>query len=173
MRGQISSSAGAFGVINSYVPPERLGADRWAALVAARARGAGAMCVVDAGTALTIDALDAHGVFRGGVILPGVALQRAALAHGTESVGAAAMAFGGCLAHDTAAAVAGGTLYGLAGAVDRVLDEQAQQLGEPATVLVTGGDGPRLLPLLRHAAEPVPDLVLHGVARLSDMAVTA
>lgn len=170
---RIQATASALGVTSHYQQPERLGADRWAALIAARGRCAGAVCVVDAGTALTVDALDADGVFRGGVILPGLALQRAALARGTESVGTAATAAAGCLARATAAAVAGGTLYGLAGAVDRILDEQSQALGARTTVLVTGGDGPVLLALLRHAAEPVPDLVLHGVGRLAVAEVPA
>ena len=65
---QIRAGASALGVTNTYQPPERLGADRWAALIAARAHQRGAVCVVDAGTAVTIDALDAHGVFRGGAI---------------------------------------------------------------------------------------------------------
>jgi len=168
---RLSASTSALGVTNGYAQPERLGADRWAALVAARAQRAGAVCVVDAGTAVTVDALDAGGAFRGGVILPGLALQRAALQHGTEGAGVVPSATGSCLARDTAAAVAGGTLYGLAGAVDRILDEQAQALGASPAVLVTGGDGARLLPLLRHAAEPMPDLVLRGVARLSGVEV--
>ena len=170
---RINATASALGITNQYEQPERLGADRWAALVAARAHCAGAVCVVDAGTAVTIDALDARGMFRGGVIVPGLALQRAALQRGTESVGGAPETNGSCLARNTAAAVAGGTLYGLVGAVDRVLDEQAQVLGGKPAVLVTGGDGPRLLPLLRHNAEAVPDLVLHGVARLSAVEAAA
>ena len=60
------------GVINRYADAETLGNDRWAALIGARALcGAHAAIVLDAGTAITIDALDADGVFRGGVILPG------------------------------------------------------------------------------------------------------
>lgn len=164
---RIRATASAHGVINDYVQPERLGADRWAALIAAHAHRTGAVCVVDAGTAVTVDALDARGVFRGGVILPGLALQRAALHHGTESAGVAPGPSDSCLARDTAAAVAGGTLYGLAGAIDRILDEQAQALGERPAVLVSGGDGPPLVSLLRHAAELQPDLVLRGVVRLS------
>lgn len=155
------------GVINSYREPHRLGADRWAALVAARARTRGAACIVDAGTAVTIDALDSDGVFRGGVILPGLALQRAALRQGTEGVGASAGQDRDCLARSTADAVAAGTLFGLAGAIDRVLDEQTRQLGATPTVLLAGGDGPPLMPLLRHATTAVPDLVLEGVACLA------
>lgn len=156
------------GVTNGYREPARLGADRWAALVAARARTHGAACVVDAGTAVTIDALDVEGVFRGGVILPGLTLQRTALLQGTSGIAEFEGQERDPLARSTADAVAAGTLFGLAGAIDRVLDEQARQLGAPPMVFVTGGDAPRLLPLLRHAAMAAPDLVLEGVARMAE-----
>ncbi len=156
------------GVTNGYREPARLGADRWAALVAARARSRGPACVVDAGTAVTIDALDADGVFRGGVILPGLMLQRAALLQGTSDITESEGRERDVLARSTADAVAAGTLFGLAGAIDRVLDEQALLLGTPPTVFVSGGDAPRLVPLLRHATVAAPDLVLEGVARMAE-----
>ncbi len=73
------------GVINRYADAETLGNDRWAALIGARALcGAHAAIVLDAGTAITIDALDADGVFRGGVILPGWHSMHTALAAHTR-----------------------------------------------------------------------------------------
>jgi hypothetical protein len=62
----------AGGVYNRYARPSQLGADRWAALIAARRRVADELfpspcVVVNAGTAVTVDALDGPGVFRGGV----------------------------------------------------------------------------------------------------------
>lgn len=163
----------ALGVTNTYAEPARLGADRWAALVAARARHAGAVCIVDCGTAVTVDALDAAGMFRGGVILAGLALTRAALLERTQGIRAPDGTAGSCLARSTADAVAAGSLYGLAGAIDRVLDEQVVALGAAPSVVITGGDAPLLQPLLRHVAEPVPDLVLEGVARLARAGVAA
>ena len=73
------------GVINRYADAETLGNDRWAALIGARALcGAQSAIVLDAGTAITIDALDADGVFRGGVILPGWHSMHTALAAHTR-----------------------------------------------------------------------------------------
>ena len=73
------------GVINRYADAETLGNDRWAALIGARALcGAQSAIVLDAGTAITIDALDANGVFRGGVILPGWHAMHTALAAHTR-----------------------------------------------------------------------------------------
>lgn len=151
------------GVTNTYKDPARLGADRWAALVAARTRSPDAVCVVDCGTALTIDVLDRNGVFRGGVILPGLALMRDALLR-TQGVYEVLGDAGSTLAQSTADGVAAGTLFGLAGAIDRILDEQASLLGDTPQILITGGDAQPLLALLRHAVQHAPDLVLEGVA---------
>ncbi|MGI9310743.1 MAG: type III pantothenate kinase [bacterium] len=69
------------GVVNGYRDPAGLGGDRWAALIAARARQERrAVIVIDAGTAVTVDLLDGDGRFRGGVILPGVRAMQSALA---------------------------------------------------------------------------------------------
>ena len=163
---RFSARAAQCGVTNTYKDPAQLGADRWAALIAARARVPGAACVVDCGTAVTVDALDASGAFRGGVILPGLALMRSSLLQGAQGIHAAAGHAGSCLARTTADAVAAGVLYSLAGAIDRILDEQAAALGASPQVLLTGGDAQALLPLLRHAVSLVPDLVLEGVVRM-------
>ena len=86
----LTASAAACGVVNGYATPEQLGADRWAALVAARLRAhttdlfPAPVVVVNAGTAVTIDTLDADGRFRGGVILPGLRLMLRALADHTS-----------------------------------------------------------------------------------------
>jgi type III pantothenate kinase len=165
---RIRARPAQLGVTNSYQPPERLGADRWAALIGARARTTTAVCVVDCGTAITVDALDAAGIFRGGVILPGLVLQRAALTQGTQGIRETEGGTAHCLARTTADAVASGTLHGLAGAIDRIVDEQAQALGSAPQVFLTGGDGARFQTLLRHTSTPVPDLVLEGVARIAE-----
>jgi type III pantothenate kinase len=162
----VVTRAAQLGVTNAYRDPARLGADRWAALVAARARLPGAICVVDCGTALTIDALDRNGVHRGGVILPGLALMRDALLH-TQGVREVLGNAESPLAQSTADGVAAGTLFGLAGAIDRILDEQAALLGDTPQILITGGDAQPLLALLRHSVQHTPDLVLEGVARIA------
>jgi len=84
----IASPARQAGVVNSYPQPARLGGDRWAALVGARRMfPRRAVIVVDAGSAVTVDALDAGGVFRGGVILPGARAMREALRRQTANLG--------------------------------------------------------------------------------------
>ena len=79
-------TAACAGVRNLYENPERLGADRWAALIGARHSHAGPCLVVTAGTATTVDLLSATGDFLGGLILPGVELMQQALARGTAQL---------------------------------------------------------------------------------------
>ena len=76
------------GVRSSYADASRLGADRWAALIAARHLHDGPCVVVNAGTTATVDALSADGIFLGGFIVPGLALMRHALANRTVAAAA-------------------------------------------------------------------------------------
>lgn len=162
------AQAQQLGVKNLYRRPEQLGADRWAALIGARGLTNSAACVVDAGTAVTVDALSASGEFLGGAIFPGLRLLRDSLARGTEAIAATEGNAADCVGRSTEDAVAAGTLHGLAGAVERLIDEHRHALGEPMAVFLTGGDAPALAAHLRVKAMPVPDLVLKGLARIAD-----
>jgi len=164
---RIVARAAQAGVTNSYLEPARLGADRWAALIGARARSTGNLSVVDCGTAVTVDALDVQGTFRGGIILPGLALMRSSLQQRAPGIRETDGEDKTCLARRTADAVAAGTLFGVAGAIDRIIDEQAAALGADLDVILTGGAAAQILPRLRHVAVHAPDLVLEGVARIA------
>jgi type III pantothenate kinase len=155
------------GVTNRYTNPAQLGADRWAALIGARGRTSRAVCVVNCGTAVTIDAMDSAGVFQGGVILPGLATQRASLLQRTHGIRESDGQGESCLARNTADAVAAGTLHGLAGAIERVLVEQARALNALPKVFLAGGDAGLLSPLLKHEHELTPHLVLEGLQRMA------
>ena len=155
-------------VKHCYVQPETLGADRWAALIAVRGLTKTNACIVDCGTAVTVDALAANGEFRGGAIFPGLQLLRASLLQGTGGIRAVQGKAYSALACSTPDAVAGGTLQGLIGGVTRLLEEQMRALGAGTQVFVTGGDAPLLLPRLKIPAKEVPDLVLQGLARIAD-----
>lgn len=74
------------GVRNGYQLPERLGSDRWAALIAAWQRKRRACLVVNCGTATTVDALSQEGEFMGGLILPGISLMHQSLVGGTAQL---------------------------------------------------------------------------------------
>ena len=160
---RVQPTAIAAGVRNLYGVPGNLGADRWAALVAARARSRGAALVVDAGTAMTVDALAADGRFLGGLIVPGYDLMRSALARATARLPVAAGRFDP-FPRSTDDAIVTGALQAMAGAVSRTRDALLAA-GESAPQLVlTGGSAPLLLPVLEGFAPlHVPSLVLEGV----------
>lgn len=164
----IRSGAEQLGVKNRYREPEQLGADRWAALIGARGLASSAACVVDCGTAMTVDALSAQGEFLGGAIFPGLRLLRGSLVQGTGGIKVADGSDTDCFARSTADGVAAGTLFGLVGAVERLIHEYRRTLGETMQVLLTGGDAPLLASRLSVAFTPVPDLVLRGLARIAD-----
>ena len=168
----VVSEQTAFGVTNAYTVPERLGPDRWAALIAARRRSDGAACIVDAGTAVTIDVLAADGAHQGGLIIPGLEMMRRALLERTQDIqpASAEPAHGNraLLARDTRDGVDGGTLYTLVAVIDRVTADVAAELGgEPARFL-TGGNAADLLPLLAGDYHHVPELVLEGLAVIAE-----
>lgn len=164
----VRPQAEQLGVKNLYRSPQQLGADRWAALIGARGLTASAACVVDAGTAVTVEALSAKGEFLGGAIFPGLRLLRESLARGTEALPAVTVSAADCLGRSTEEAIAAGTLLGLAGAVERLIGEYRRRLGEPVEIFLTGGDAPPLAAHMRVTTTPVPDLVLKGLARIAD-----
>lgn len=158
----LRSAAEACGVTNGYDLPERLGTDRWAALIAARGRVAGDCLVVCAGTATTIDRLDADGNFRGGAILPGFELMRSALARNTAQLPLADGAYR-VEPRDTGTAIISGCIDAQVGAIERrfALLEPA---GRPICLL-TGGAAARLRPYLSIPCELAENLVLDGLVR--------
>jgi len=151
------------GVRIAYAEPARLGVDRFLALLAARARGPGPWLLVSAGSALTVDLLDAGGQHRGGVIAPSPEHMRAALAARFP-----ALAFAGgeacAFAADTADALAGGSLGAAAGLIERSHRQATRLLGAAPTVLLGGGGGERLRGMLELDVVPAPALVLEGLA---------
>jgi len=160
----ITSSAQRCDVLNMYTHPARLGADRWAALIGARGyhRSRGVL-VVMAGTATTLDILNADGRFIGGHILPGVELMRQALSHSTAQLSPT----GGRYRNhprDTADAIVSGCLNAQAGAIERVF----RHMDAPGSVcLLSGGAADELEPLLDIPFQRIDNLVLDGLHRIA------
>ena len=154
------------GVSNAYAVPQRLGADRWASLLAVHAHYKGPAVVIDCGTAITIDAIAADGMHLGGLIVPGMDLMVSALtghAPGIQIEEADNQEIS-LLGRSTEAAVSGGVLYTAIALVERVFMDLQGELGNRTNLLLTGGDATRILPLLGSRPEYVPDLVLKGLA---------
>jgi len=158
----VRSPAAALGVRNAYAEPERLGVDRFLALVAAHARAPRLQLLVSAGTALTVDALEADGSHLGGLIVPGPRLMREAVVAGTARVDAHEGRLLE-LPRSTADGVYSGSLFAAAGAIAVFRERVAAGAGAVPAVLLGGGGADELEPLLA-PVERVHDLVLHGLA---------
>lgn len=165
----VQSQADTAGIRNGYRNPGQLGTDRWVALIAARGLHAGACLVVNAGTATTIDLLQADGHFAGGLILPGLDLMRQSLARNTAGLPLAEATYS-AYPTDTDSAIVSGTLEATVGAIERM----HARLGDiAAPCLLAGGAAPTLLPLLRIPVQNVDDLVLRGLARIVQTRMSA
>ncbi|MDR3413080.1 MAG: type III pantothenate kinase [Formivibrio sp.] len=151
------------GVRNRYDEPARLGADRWAALLGARARVPDrALVVVSAGTALVVDALTADGDFLGGMILPGYRLMKQALASGTARL---PVANGHFVPFPTSTddAIETGCLSALSGAISAMAERLASAGQHPIQILISGGDASLLQPLLNGQIAIMDNLALSGL----------
>lgn len=160
----VRASAARCGVRNHYAEPTQLGADRWAALIGARALHRDACVVVCAGTATTMDLLDAAGNFLGGLIVPGVDLMRRALSANTAQLPLAEGHFS-LQPRRTADAIESGCLQAQAGAVERMFAQIAHT--PHASCLLSGGAAERFADLLGIPVLRVDNLVLHGLAAIA------
>ena len=165
----VTAQPNAYGVRCAYENPAQLGADRWAALVAARhygiGDGAGASCIIDSGTALTVDVLTADGRHAGGIIIPGLEMMVSSLVDNTEGIFAGDQLDLSPLAvTNTAAAVQAGVSAAMRGAVQQVLQYCREEFGEVPYCVLTGGNAQRLLPGLPDSTRLEPDWVLKGLA---------
>lgn len=152
---------------NGYETPEQLGVDRWLNLVAAWDEFGGPLCVIDCGTAVTVDVVDGEGQHLGGLIVPGVDMMTEALETGT--VGCALDAdeceeeTHGLLAQNTTQAITGGSVYAMVAFIDRIMEDLSDELGDNITCLITGGDAEAMQPLLQWEFLHRPTLSLDGL----------
>ncbi|MDL2337501.1 MAG: type III pantothenate kinase [Pseudomonadota bacterium] len=164
------STAKAAGVSNGYDHPNRLGTDRWVALIAARQRvlAAGApraALVVMVGTAVTVDALDAEGHFIGGLILPGFGLMLRALEMGTAGLKAPTGDVVDFPTNTSDALMSGGA-HAIAGAVERMHRRLLALAGHAPLLLMTGGAAVKLAPITDLPFEMVDTLIFEGLLTL-------
>ena len=159
----------AAGLTIAYRPAESLGPDRIANAVAVWQAFGTACIAVDLGTALTIDVVDAAGVFRGGAIFPGMSAARGALGQTTARVDSVVegVAPSSVIGGSTREGVSSGLGYGYPAVIDGLLHQVRSELEDGAPAVLTGG-GRRLM-----ARPPTgitrcdPHLTLRGVAAVA------
>jgi len=154
----------ACGISNNYTAIEQLGVDRWIAALGARSlRAEGDLIIIDVGTALTIDWLSAENVFEGGVILPGHRLMHDALVGRTAGIQSEYLDNRQIIGKSTHECVNSGIGYGLAGGVERIVNEMCNIINNPVLILLTGGGAEALNSKIHLSARYEPHLVLLGL----------
>ena len=165
------SPAVGLGITSSYQQPHKWGVDRWLALAAAYAEQQSACCVIDIGTATTVDICDAQGQHLGGLISPGplalaqALVQQTALPRADEQ---APQHLG--LAHDTEPALQLGALHTACGLIERAYT-LAKRLAACEQVILTGGGASRLAGYLDIPLQQNPDLVFQGLAMYAEQSL--
>lgn len=160
------SSKTAAGVVNGYVEPSKLGADRWLAIVAAYTKVRQACVVIDCGTAATVDYIRGDGQHMGGCIAPGFKMLSATLQDGAQLSVEIATAVHNetlLLGDNTQAAVNAGVSSMFRGFISEQLKLGQVLLGSPFSVLCTGGDRALVCDVSSDAV-PEEDLVFMGLA---------
>lgn len=164
-----------FGVVNSYSQPQRMGVDRWLAMIAsydlaqisAEQRG---VITVDAGSALTIDVVSKNGNHLGGYIVPGLQMSQQALFANTEQVIKYDEALQAVAQNDKLAKLGNNTLecveYGVITQMVALIQAVANQYPDYQLV-ITGGDS-EMLAQFFPAAKIESDLVFKGLWQVRD-----
>jgi type III pantothenate kinase len=156
----------------AYADPGALGADRLAnALYCCRAFAGMNVVVVDVGTAVKVDLVEGGSHFAGGTILPGIAAQLASLHASTAALPLLETALVDSFfpGRSTTDCMQAGVLYGIAGAVGRIVADLGRMKGGDAIVVATGGGWPLLEPLVDFKFRHIPDMTLVGTGLFGSM----
>jgi type III pantothenate kinase len=182
---RFSSRPQALGVTSGYEQPDRLGVDRWMALLGAAGMTASDCIVIDAGSAITIDLLRGDGRHLGGAILPGLNTSieafKCIFSHIDFSHPAIAdSTMPGC---STEAAIQIDYAHHTTESLPALVNRWIPLLQDDVTLLLAGGDAGRVQRLLEQRLfdqklidqalfdqkmRIVPDLVFRGMHRLVD-----
>jgi type III pantothenate kinase len=173
----IRALVSGFGIKNGYQQPELLGCDRWAAMVGARQYSEQSCLVVNAGTALTVDALQrepaggSH-IFIGGVIVPGWHMMQQSLVQGTNGINhGLPEGKSGSYAdfpRNTEDAIYSGSLLAMTGAIEQMSLRLQRRADSGIQCMMSGGNALMLAERLRSGAVisdivAIEDLVLRGL----------
>ena len=153
-----------FGVQLCYPDPANLGADRLAALIGANVKHKGNKCIIDCGTAITIDAIDAEGRHQGGVIIPGITAMHAALSSNTDIPQNNRGGSYNVLSNSTQDAIYTGCISAVVGGIEYAVDKMQEHRNMFDKIIITGGDAEMLIPMIALKVEHEPRLVLNGLS---------
>jgi len=167
----VKTEAFSQGVSNAYLDYSKLGVDRWMAIIAAWHRfrsDNAAICVVDCGTATTIDGISESGQHLGGFIIPGYTMMQEILMNNTANINIVRNSTPIIdFSNSTEQGVNSGCYLAMVASIDRIVAAMKNDHGERIRCIITGGNAEIILKLLATEFEYEPDLVLHGLSLLS------
>jgi type III pantothenate kinase len=144
--------------------PCKLGTDRVISAAAAYAVVEDAVVVADFGTAVTIDLVDEHGVFQGGVICPGFEISAQALKDHTAQLPKVTVHRpSGPYGKNTADAINCGLYYSIIGAMEEIVRRYAEQIGRWPQTIITGSGAETIKDDCPFVDNYVPHLVVKGI----------
>lgn len=162
-----------YGIDIDVDEPRSLGADRAVNAVAAHAKYAGDLIVIDFGTATTFDVVDFNGAYKGGIIAPGINLSLDALVGNTAKLPRIAIEVPkgtSVVGRNTEDQMLIGVFWGYVAMMEGLISRIRAEIGRPAKIIATGG-----LAVLFNEATDIfdavdADLTLEGLAILAERA---
>jgi type III pantothenate kinase len=144
--------------------PEKLGSDLIVDAVAAVNEYPLPLIVIDMGTATTLSVVDRQRRYLGGAIMPGVGVSHDSLVSRTAQLPDIALTPPErVISNHTVDCMKSGLLYGTASALDGLVERMQAELGEPCTVVATGGLAGTVVPLCTCKMVTDDDLLLKGL----------
>ena len=149
---------------NLYATPYTLGVDRIAGVCGAYHKFPGSPClVVDAGTCITYDFLDARGNFYGGGISPGLKMRFQAVHTFTAKLPlVSATEHAELIGNSTETCIQSGVINGMIEEIKGII-MQYQQKFKGLQVILSGGDARFFENKLKEPIFALPELVLSGL----------
>jgi len=135
----LNPGANPFGVTLAYKDSNAIGVDRVAAMIATKESYSGKSCVIDCGTAITIDSIDADGLHHGGVILPGIKIMQTALLSNTKIDSGKVEEVFNIFADTTETAIHSGSVSAVLGGIRFVIEQMTSQTEKFDQAVMTGG----------------------------------
>ncbi|MBU0509598.1 type III pantothenate kinase [bacterium] len=152
-----------------YEPLSSVGADRLCGAAAAFVMHGGPVVVVDLGTATVFDFVTKDGIYRGGLITPGIATAVESLHQAAAMLPRVDIVFPSSLiGRTTETAIQSGVLHGTVAMIDGIVDRIHSEVDGSLRVVATGGFAGLLQERSRVIRHVEPDLVLNGIRLITE-----
>jgi type III pantothenate kinase len=152
------------GVTNAYINPAQLGVDRWLAIIAAWNKYRDYICIIDCGSAVTVDLVCADGQHQGGYIIPGSYMMQQSLLNSTGQIAlATGYHFSGQAGRSTDECVYNGTTYAIAAFIEYIMQSLNDSGQQTYHCVITGGGAEPIMKILKIDFHHEPMLVMTGI----------